>query len=369
MRTPRTFAVALAAVYATSCAGGAVDLSRPVRFDPDAPIPDELSDLNLFGYDGAGGFTYNDRIAEYDLNTPLFTDYALKSRAIYLPPGTTAGYDEDRVLDFPVGTILMKSFLFAADYRQPDKDLTLVETRLLIRHDSEWRAFPYIWDADQLDATLSPGGGVRQVPFLDALGDPHVSSYLVPARNQCQTCHQRREDRAATSELTPLGPKARNLNRDHDYAGAIGVVNQLQHFAERGLLTGAPAAQTVPQAYRFDEIEASGVTDLSYAELDRAARSYLDVNCGHCHHAQGRGQTSSLFLNLDNTQDLHLRSCDSGPIIPGHADASSLIFRVETEQLGSMMPRFGRSVTHQRGVEMLRAWIDRMPPGGCEPAP
>ncbi len=48
----------------------------------------------------------------YDLNTPLFTDYAHKLRAIWLPPGTQAHYDPDGVFDLPVGTIISKTFYY-----------------------------------------------------------------------------------------------------------------------------------------------------------------------------------------------------------------------------------------------------------------
>ena len=67
----------------------------------------------------------------YDLNTPLFSDYAHKLRAVWLPPGTQAKYDADGVFDLPVGTIISKTFYYpraadlegaaAAHRRQPPR--------------------------------------------------------------------------------------------------------------------------------------------------------------------------------------------------------------------------------------------------------
>ena len=46
----------------------------------------------------------------YDLNTPLFSDYTLKSRFIRLPEGQQANYHPEAVFDFPIGTAIIKTF-------------------------------------------------------------------------------------------------------------------------------------------------------------------------------------------------------------------------------------------------------------------
>ena len=130
-----------------SCGGdssGGFDDSRPPRVSLTGPTPERLSDYNLLAYDGDGQFRYNARVVPYDLNTPLFTDYALKDRAIFVPEGSSATYTDAGVFDFPVGSVLIKSFSVAADLRSPEENRTLVETRLLIRFEDGWRAFPYV---------------------------------------------------------------------------------------------------------------------------------------------------------------------------------------------------------------------------------
>lgn len=370
-------ALALAALCA-ACGGGGgtTGLSGPVVVDLDAAPPAQLSSYRLFSWDAAAGFTFNQRVVPYDVNTALFSDHALKQRAIYVPDGAAATFDPEQPLGFPVGSVIVKTFYFPADLRAPDEDLQLIETRLMVRHADGWHPLPYIWDAGQRDAVLTPAGEVRAISFIDAGGTPRTANYLVPARNQCEACHARQEGPGAPIELVLIGVKARHMNRSHD--DGAGARNQLDHLTELGMLTGAPAASTLPAAPDFRPIEAAGVAALAPAEVDAAARAYLDINCAHCHNPQGvQGMTSQLFLDHATSDAFHLGVCKrpgsagSGnggltfDIVPGDPDASILFFRTDTTQVGAMMPLLGRSLTHGRGAELLRAWIAAMPADDC----
>jgi uncharacterized repeat protein (TIGR03806 family) len=370
-----TAGAALAACGDSSSPGG---LTGPVAVDLDAPPPTHLSAYNLFAWDAATGFAFNDRVVPYDVNTALFSDYALKQRAIYIPDGAAATYDPEHALDLPVGSVLVKTFYFPADLRAPGTDPQLIETRLMVRHSDGWHPLPYVWDADQRDAVLTPAGEVRAISFVDASGAPETANYLVPERNQCESCHAVQSAPGAALELVLIGVKARHLNRSYDYGGSIGVRNQLDHLVELGMLTGAPAAADIPAAYDFRPIEAGGVAAIGPAEVETAARAYLDINCAHCHNPQGvQGMTSQLFLNHDSTDAFHLGACKrpgsagtgngglTFDIVPGNPDASILYFRVDTSMVGAMMPLLGRSLTHVRGAELLHAWIAGMSPDSC----
>jgi hypothetical protein len=48
----------------------------------------------------------------YELATPLFTDYALKWRVLFIPNGQKAAYNPDRAFDLPVGTVIAKTFYY-----------------------------------------------------------------------------------------------------------------------------------------------------------------------------------------------------------------------------------------------------------------
>lgn len=373
-------AVALVASLASCSDGepGGVDLSRPVNVDPAADAPERLSSFNLFAWSDERGFEFNDRVVPYDLNTALFSDYALKQRAIYVPEGASASFEPDDAFDFPVGTVLVKNFYFPADLRAPDQDRTLIETRLLVRRADGWDALPYLWDDDQRDARLALSGDVRAISFVDAEGVTRTASYLVPQRNQCQSCHAIKDENDATV-MTPIGPKARHLHRDYDYGGDAGVVNQLEHLAALGMLTGLPSLDAIEPSYDFAPIETLGPEGIPAEDIERAARDYLDVNCAHCHNPRGvQGITSQLFLDRANEDTFRLGYCKQPgsagtgtggltyDIVPGDADQSILVFRVETEQVGAMMPLLGRSLRHTNGAALLRAWVDAMPPVDCD---
>lgn len=337
--------------------------------------PEMLSEMQLLRWEG-DGFVYNDRVVPYDLNTALFSDYAAKDRAIYVPEGASATYDGSDVFDFPVGTAIIKTFSFAADLRQPDQDVTLIETRVLIRTAGGWESWPYRWNEQQTDAELAPTGAVLELSFVDAEGAARTANYLVPQRNQCQSCHERKvgED----DVIVPIGPRARNLNRENDYGA--GPVNQLTHLQAEGLLTGVPAdLSDVDAAYDFRGIEAEGIAGLDAATVERAARDYLDVNCGHCHNPAGRqGISSQLFLHVEQETNLNLGICklpgSAGEgtggfrwdIVPGNPDESILHFRMDTTEVGAMMPALGRSLRHDAAIALIRQWIANMDPLACE---
>jgi sirohydrochlorin ferrochelatase len=54
----------------------------------------------------------NAEVVPYDLNSALFTDYAFKLRAAYLPAGKQVGYKADGTLDFPIGSARFKTFYY-----------------------------------------------------------------------------------------------------------------------------------------------------------------------------------------------------------------------------------------------------------------
>ncbi len=275
-------------------------------------------------------------VTPYDLATPLFSDHAEKLRFVWTP--TAAAYDAVEAFEFPVGSVLVKTFAY------PD-GAGLIETRLLIRQETGWKAWPYIWDAGKGDARLKLAGA-----RFDVSHEGETISYRVPNANQCKGCHMR------DGAITPIGPKARNLN--HDFAYAEGAANQLAAWVERGHLDEAPN----PPAS----------ADWRDGDLDARARAYLDVNCAHCHRRDGPASNSGLFLTYgeaDRTaQGYRKRPVAAGrgsgglefDIAPGEPDASIMIYRMESLEPGVMMPELGRSLPHPEGIALIREWIAAM---------
>lgn len=370
---------ALFALALLSCGDGGAPMSiadGPVEVDLSERPPKRLSHMRLLDWNvDTETLEYNARVVPYDLNTPLFSDFALKARAIYVPEGETIAYDPAVPFDFPVGTVIVKTFYFPADFRSPDEDLTLIETRILRLTVDGWEAWPYIWNDAQTDAFLEVGGETREVSFVDVEGATQTASYLVPQRNQCGSCHSRNVGERMRAALTPIGPAARHLNRDFAYPD--GTRNQLEQLADLGMLSGMPALAEVPAAYDAGAVaSADAIPD---EELERATRDYLDVNCAHCHDPLGtQGVTSQLFLNHDNTDEFRLGVCKlpgsagegtgglTYDIVPGDPDQSILVFRVETTEVGAMMPLLGRSLQDPYGATLVRRWVAAMDPVSCE---
>jgi len=336
---------------------GAAEAPAPVRLDvvlADAPAP-RLSDYGLF--QDAAARAPSPGVTPYDLNTPLFSDYAAKHRFVFTPDGQSAAYRADGSLEFPVGTVLVKTFAFAPDMRTPQVGERHVETRLLIRKAEGWTALAYVWNAEQTEAVLKRTGARLDVTFIDPLGEPQAISYLVPNPNQCKTCH------SADGELVPIGPKARNLNRDLHYGHR--TENQLAAWRRLGHLSGGPAPAKAPRTAVWDDLS---------EPLEARARAYLDANCAHCHNPAGMASTSGLFLGLEETRAAHL-GIGKAPVAagrgsgglavsidPGHPDRSIMIYRMGSNDPGVMMPELGRTLVHAEGVALVADYIESLAP-------
>lgn len=335
----------------TALAASLLAASTAVAVDDAAILakrpPKQLSAFGFFA--NAAAQVPAEGVLPFAPATPLFTDFAEKRRFVYIPAGKAAEYDAEEAFRFPIGAALIKTFAYPDDSAD---GLHLVETRVLLHHDSGWQAWAYVWNEDQSEADLNIVGAKidMDIPLPD--GGTKAITYAVPNKNQCKGCH------AINGAITPIGPKARNLNHDFDYGGK--AENQLAHWAEAGMLTGVPEPDGAPSVANWlDET----------ATLDSRARAWLDVNCAHCHRREGPASNSGLFLTWNETDEtaygIKKRPVAAGrgsgglqfDILPGEPDKSILLYRVESTEPGVMMPELGRSLTDPRAVELLRNWI------------
>ncbi len=345
---------------------------EPVRFFAEGQ-PEDLAEWRVLRVED-GRLRLNAGVLPYDLNTPLFSDYAHKLRTVWMPEGKAARYRADGPFEFPVGTIFSKTFYYpradggdnavlrsdddGPDLRGGGLDLSkvrLIETRLLVRRKDGWLALPYVWNAGQTQATLMRGGELVPLTLVAPDGSREQASYQVPDQNQCANCHA---NDMRSKALHPIGPQARHLNRDFAYAD--GLANQIARWTQVGYLAGAPSAAQAPRDANWRDAR---------APLEARARAYLDINCGHCHNRHGPGNTSGLWLDASAREPLRLGRCKlpiaagkgTGDrrygIVPGEPDASILVYRMESDDPSVMMPELGRSVVHDEGVALIREWI------------
>ncbi|WP_417493554.1 SO2930 family diheme c-type cytochrome [Maricaulis sp.] len=341
--------------------------------------PGLLSEWGQLGVAG-GQIHLAEGVVPYDLNTPLFTDYALKLRTIWMPPGTQATYREGAALDFPVGTVITKTFYYPladtpgmvaagdghsmtnADGSLDLSRVQLIETRILVHREDGWSAIPYRWNEDQTDAVLHRFGDIVPLQMISADGEQIDFDYVMPDTNQCASCHAPDSN---TRAIAPIGPKPRHLNRDFDYPD--GTRNQLEYLTEVGFLTGAPDTADAPRNADWEDVT---------APLEARARAYLDANCSHCHSPVGPADTSGLDLEPGVPHSPAAGFCKPPvaagagtgdrpfDIFPGQPDNSILLFRLDNIHPDQMMPEIGRSTIHTEGVALIREWIESLP-GDC----
>lgn len=348
-----------------------------------AALPDQLDSYGIVKSDGKT-LTVQGNSMAYALPSTLFTDYALKFRTITLPAGSKVGYRTDGALDFPVGTIISKTFYYARDPQNSGgwlktsasaagesidlQKYQMVETRVLQREaDGNWLANTYVWNAEQTAASLRRIGLTVKASMRDpASGQVTAFNYDVPNARQCQNCHAANAT-VGQSGIAPIGPQARHLNMDYAYTS--GKTNQFSRLAQLASLENFPAdPANLPRTVAYADPKAGTV--------EERARAYLDINCAHCHNKLGDARQSGLFLTPEAIGS-HLGVCKqhvaagSGganltfDIVPGKPDQSLLVTRMEATSGQAMMPRMGRSLVDREGVQLIKQWVQSVS-GNCD---
>jgi len=250
---------------------------------------------------------------------PLWSDGAVKTRWIRLPPGGAIDKtDPDRWV-FPVGTRFWKEFSFRDERGRPHR----VETRYLEKVGADdWTFASYAWDADETDAALVPAAGLKdRFPLGGGL------SHDVPSLGECRACHARGGDRA-------LG---------------------------------------------YDAVQLAGV-DPSFPPAARAALGYVHGNCGHCHNPQGLAARTGMFLRYQSGAPLSGQPAFETAVgrltkkfkIPGQAEtyrikprdpaASAVYYRMSRRVGYPQMPPTGTKLADPDGLAVVLRWIEELTP-------
>ena len=229
------------------------------------------------------------RVLSFEVNSVLSADNAAKSRFLYLPEGALIGFSDSERWDLPLGTILVKTFWYPKDERDPSLGRQLVETRLLVHEPEGWNSYLYLYQDSQTEAVRHDAGRTVDLSYVDASGSEQQRQYNVPNLFDCQSCH------GVTPDTHPLGPSTRQLDRDHDYGK--GLVNQIDHFAKIGWLDVDPPAQRE----RLSDPYGSG-------PIVERARAYLDANCAHCHSLGGKAESTGFSGGLRTNRSDDRRS-------------------------------------------------------------
>lgn len=333
------------------------------------PYP-KLSDYHFFVGDMKNQVPESD-VLPYEPASALFTDYAHKKRFVWIPKGMKATYDGDgNVLQLPVGSAIIKTFYY--EKVQPLNTTKIIETRLMIRKADGWIFAEYVWNNDQTEAYLDMNGSNVSIDYKDENNIlQSVPNYRIPNVVQCIICHKSKQmvNNVEVDTYIPIGIKPQNLNFDYNYGNE--TKNQLTKWIEKGILQNNFSLPS----------EANTAIDYKDASkpLEKRVRSYLDINCAHCHqdnrHCDYRPMRFSFTESGDiqngranlgicvDTQDMQdFPPALSKIISPGNVNRSMLYYRLNTTNENFRMPLHGRTVIHTEGVNLLQQWINTLQP-------
>ncbi|MEM6296716.1 MAG: hypothetical protein AAGA54_35950 [Myxococcota bacterium] len=322
----------VASLLATGCGGQRFE-PDPYDVDFDIPrsesFPQQLSAYGLFE-EPMASLRPGERVVPYELSSELFTDYAEKQRLLRLPIDEVITIRDDGALEYPEGAVLVKTFFYPSDMRDPSASRRILETRLLVKNAGQWNAATYLWNEPQTDATLLLDGTSTAVSWLDESGKSRTTDYVVPHERECVTCHQ------SDGDAVFIGPTLRNLNRSVERDGS--ELNQLDHLQAQGILADVEAASapSVPND-----------KDASLSLTDRA-RAYLDINCAHC-HSPGRWDEAA-------RRDLDFRYAT--PL--GQTGLTDKPDRVVRQLRDGSMPYLGTTLRHDEGVALVLEYLESL---------
>lgn len=289
--------------------------------DIEADPPLTLSEVGVF--ENLATLSFTDRVSLYEPNFPLWSSGSEKTRGLYVPEGAVVDTSDDGSWQFPVGTVLAKTFAF---------DGKPLETRLLFRRAEKWEYAVYQWRTGEAEADLLDGNWLEVPIEVETGGDSFT--YKIPARLDCRTCHE-------TSEVTTGSP-------------VLG-------------LTRFQLPESLKTHAAFDGAKVTEVEGRTSAETK--ALGYFLGNCVSCHDGgDAENSAFSLFpdLAIENTVDQPTESetAEGIRVVPGDKDESVLFIAVvEAAKPGydgpfKQMPPVGVVVGDPDAAEILGDWIE-----------
>ena len=314
---------------------------------PAKEFPAKLSETGLFA--STATHTAAPGVVPYAINAEPWADGARARRLLAVSAWQTLTIDtaNNQHWALPNGSAVARTLEIPTDFG-PRR----VETQVMFRENSTWSFRTYAWNEAQDDADLMVAeGATRPVP---GLAD---RTWRFAPRAECTICH------SAANRHT-LGLTTAQLNRDADFT-PLGrrVENQVAALADTGLLKPAELGEPAKWPRRTPPHEA-------IASLDLRARSYLDINCAHCHRFGGVGGRAQFQLGatipleeagLVNGAPLApLLGEGSRIVAPGAPERSELFHRFTLKE-GGRMPLLGTMQTDPEGAALLRAWIESLP--------
>jgi putative heme-binding domain-containing protein len=314
--------------------GGLFRLAPNEAGTRNADFPRTLSLTGIFS--SVETQTASPGVLPFGVNAPAWCDGAAGERWIGIP-GTGTIQLVDKISDWPRESVWPKDSVVAKTLSLEKRKL---ETQVLHFDGQSWNGYSYVWNEAQSDATLAPSEGAE----IDLGGG---RKWKVLARATCMACHN------------PWPGYALTIN------GAQLETARLKVFQDMAILP-RKIPMPKPLVNPYDE----------RASLDDRARSYLAVNCAHCHRFGGGGAAKILLMHdlpfpemkVDVRPTLGMFELNDPYVVAGgDPSRSALLFRVSKLGQGRM-PHVGSETVDEAGVRLLRRWIAQLPEAPIESA-
>ncbi len=331
--------------------GGTLYSLKENEGNPVAGFPLQLSDTGLFT--DTASLTPASGLIEYNVNTELWSDYALKRRWIALPNNSQIQFDSVDLWQFPVESVFVKHFTM--EMLQGDSSSAVhMETRVLIHQNQGWQGVTYRWNEAQTDATLVEESATEEVIVADINfpNSQREQTYFYPGPTDCLRCHTSIAGRV-------LGPRTQQLNGNFDYAQR--TANQLTSWNHIGLFD-----RNIGEGNQYSRF--SALTDSS-ASLEQRSRDYLDANCAFCHQPGGptpvnidlRASTllTDMGLLAEEPNSGNLGIDGAKLIYPGNRQLSILWQRMNAND-DNRMPTVGSHIQDPTALSIIGDWIDSL---------
>lgn len=359
---------ALPSTLATT--GRILTLER-VAAPTDPVIPTQLSLTGAFDSNGSGAANWplvpTTDLIPYDVNSPLWSDGAHKSRWIALPnpTGKTAGFDpaSEQIAfattgewTFPAGTVFVKHFELTVNEQTGVRKR--LETRLLLRKPAPAGGVygvTYRWRADNSDADLIDDAESEAITVTLADGvSTRVQTWNYPGRSDCLSCHN-------DNAHWVLGVKTRQQNGPCSDP-AFPTTNQLRTWSAIGMFDNPPLEADLPNLASTVPIGHPSAT------IENQSRSWLDANCSHCHRPGGvqaffdaRYDTAlSLQRIVEGDVGIDLGVTNARVIARGSISRSILHVRDSSLTAGIKMPPLAKNRVDDPAMAVISAWISSL---------
>jgi uncharacterized repeat protein (TIGR03806 family) len=288
----------------------------------------------------------------YSVNSPLWSDGAMKTRWFMIPTNTVIGFSANGEWPFPAGSVFVKNFDLPVDDTD-QKILRRLETRILVR-DTNGTVYgsSYKWRADDSDADLVSVGTNEDIEIKTATGT-RTQKWFYPGRQDCLTCH-------TTISGGVLGLNTRQLNGSFKYPNGV-TSNQLHTLGHLGIFDAAFDDRKI-----FFYPHLVNITNTA-AALQLRVRSYLDANCAMCHRPGSAGAffdtrfgTPLKKQNLINGAVANQLGIPGAKVIvPGDTNKSILFQRISITG-ENQMPPLARNLMDDKAVAVIGKWISSL---------